>query len=962
MANDSFMDHDIHTFIGKRCLGSSALDDFTNYQGIGHDPLYKRYESVQSVVRKVIDPKYANFLATPDFSTESDSIRWYLPEWREVPRRLTSLTGAERQRYEALKTENITAYRESLNNLSGEDLQVMAGALVGLDDEFMYCADGNIYALAWGMSPDTRKHISIGQLIHEESYIKKHTVTFDAGTDGVLTGVATNTLKITSGDTITANDIPVVNPNEGFEFAGWTPNPLGYKVESDVTFTAAYRPAAVAPAPVPTPVADPVIPAEPEPSPMATCRFNGGENGVVQGESVLVKPLGSTLTAAEIPKVKANKGYKFTGWSVNPVNLIVNGDKTFDAVYQRKRPWYSRWWIWLLTGLLALLLLLLLSWLFPDCSGCACFHEVDVLPDPIEGVIPGDGIHKKDPNGNEIKGPDGKPITDNGPIRDIPINDGKLPTEPIITPPVIGDDGKPAPIVSQPNVPGNPSIIANRLILFLEDENGDLDRLASDFKQAYPGAQYRIIGMDRNVKSLVIEIPENQRETMRENLPSQLTNQRFFVLDEHVMQMNGHQSKTTNAQRGWHLQAVGAREAWGITQGSPNVTVAIVDDGIDPSHSMFKGRIVKPYNVYLQSNQLSSGDGHGTHVAALAVGSTQYANNGAAGIAPNCKLMPVQVFDNEYCTASALVSGIMYAIHNGADVVNVSVGLPLEGLGDYFDDAEQLEIARTYFKDAEKLFERICTVAARKNVIIVFAAGNDSIISLIPPENRPNSLITVGAVNSRLQQTEFTNYGDGTDLSAPGEEIYSAFPVNSFRSEDGTSMAAPIVTGAVALMKSLNKNITVSQARSILYATGKPVQGKLPPMIQIPAALRMLQTGSIPSDVNNGQYGGIGDGGYAETYPPGGDVYVIDPGTGEIPGNGGGSHGYAGGAPGYGGGTPGSGTQPGYSGPSGGKPSPSDIVIYDPRTGSQVPVNPTHPNYDRIMQKIKELQGLLPYN
>ena len=80
--------------------------------------------------------------------------------------------------------------------------------------------------------------------------------------------------------------------------------------------------------------------------------------------------------------------------------------------------------------------------------------------------------------------------------------------------------------------------------------------------------------------------------------------------------------------------------------GDPNFVVAIIDDGIDVNHNMFKGRFFKAYNVFTQNRALSPGQGHGTHVAGLAVGSTEFYPEGAAGVAPKCKIMPVQVFDN----------------------------------------------------------------------------------------------------------------------------------------------------------------------------------------------------------------------------------------------------------------------------------------------------------------------------
>ncbi|HBC22275.1 MAG TPA: hypothetical protein DC009_09500, partial [Porphyromonadaceae bacterium] len=327
-----------------------------------------------------------------------------------------------------------------------------------------------------------------------------------------------------------------------------------------------------------------------------------------------------------------------------------------------------------------------------------------------------------------------------------------------------------------------------------------------------------------------------------------IPNHRFLVFDEQIYEINaglkGASDTYSGAANGWHIDAVRARQGWNITKGSPEVTVAVVDDGIDAGHPMFTGRIKDAYNVYTQNNRLSRGVGHGTHTAGLAVGSLQYLSRGAAGIAPDCKLMPVQVVDNSVCPMSALVSGIMYAIHKGADVVNISIAPTFQGLNALPVEAQR-EIMNSQFKNVEKLWLRVTRLAASKRIILVFAAGNDDILSGIPPENRTQSAITVGAVDSRLYPTDFTNYGTCTDISAPGKGIYSAYPVGSFTSFDGTSMAAPIVTGTIALMKSLKKDLTVEQAYNVLYRTGADVYGNMPPLVQVDRALEGVRKGDF---------------------------------------------------------------------------------------------------------------------
>lgn len=837
-----------HTFFGKRRLCYTDVVDFTDFQGIGRDPLYLRYDSVFSVIKTAIAPEYQHFLAVPQYVDDEDHINWHIDDWNDSPVKLTSLEGLEKAKYEEIKENTITHYRQAALKLNGEELQILACAIKYIDDDRIYCADDKVYLVAWGMTPDTKQHKVIGSVIHEYDFIRKFKITFDPGVHGTFATSLDRYITKNEGKQLAKEDIPEIDTEAGWRFVGWDSNPVGTEVHSNITFTAQYSKEEKVEIPK---IIPPIIDNEPDFEQFYNCRFDAGDNGYIEGSDYVTKPVNSTLSTDEVPEVKAKKGYKFTGWNISPYNCLIDGNKTFVAQYEKILPWYKRWWLWLLglfTGkgclryllwlLLFLLGLWLLSFFLRSCVGCTGHH-------PINGVVPVDSITSSD----------GRTIDDNGIAHPITGEDGRLPDGDMAVSPVMGDGGVLPPIVKQPGVP---DIIGNRLFLFMENENDDVEALAKDFKKAYPGEQYGIIGFDKEVKLLVIQIPEEERDQIRNTINSKIPNHKFIVFDEEIYELNGYVSQSTE-DAGWHLNAIHLKQGWNYTKGSSNVKIAVIDDGIQSNHPMFKGRIVDAYNVFTQNNSLSMGEGHGTHTAGLAAGSAEFYSKGASGVAPKCMLMPVQVFDNKMCPLSALVAGVMYALHHDADVVNISIGPMFKGLN-VLPVEEQDKIANTQFRNVAALWARVCKLAAKKRSILVFAAGNDDILTSIPPENRNESSIVVTAVDKRMYPTVFTNYGPCSDISAPGKGIYSSFPTSSFQSCDGTSMAAPIVAGAVALMKSIKKDLTVEQARNALYSTGADVYGWIPPMVLIDKALDATKKGNfkrveregrnIPDNVN----------------------------------------------------------------------------------------------------------------
>ena len=834
-----------YTLYGKRKICYTEPNDFMDIQGIGSDPLYKRYDSVYSVVEKYISPEHRDFLAHPIYSSKEDKIVWYVKEWTDAPMAYHDLTDLEKERYEAVKNETVSEYRKVCDSLSGEDRQILAGAIKYIDDDFLFCFDDKVVLIAWGMKADSKRHDVRGSILYDLQLQEKYKIRFIPGEQGILKDKLSGSISRIAGAVLTKNDIPEIIANEGYIFKGWEPEPIGMAVNQPMTFKALYdRCPAPAPDPEPKNVPEPEFeqnhvteqspePVDiplPEPQKYVTCRFVSGDYGHIDGRTSFTVPQGYLISDSDIPEVKPIRGYRFIGWNENPSGKILDEDTEFVARYEHREPWYRRIWLWfigsgclkwLLWILLSLLILIALLCLLKGCDGI----------DWCNRVKPAD----------KIETTDGRIIDDNGPIKGIVGDDGKLPDSPVVAP-IIGDDGQMPPIIENP---GAPDIIGNRLNIYFENADVDLDAFAVSLSEAYPSGVCQIIGGDRNIPMLQILIPENMRDAIRESLPGKLPDYNFFVVDEAIFTING-QSGGAVENVGWHLQAINLREAWSVTKGSRDIIIGIVDDGIDAGHDLLKRKIVKPYNVFTQDNRLSTGEGHGTHVAGLAAGSDRMFDEGISGVAPKCRIMPVQVFDNGLCTFSSLTSGIMYAIHKGANVVNVSVGPDFSGL-DILPIADQNQIARTQFKNEERVWRRVIEVAEEHNAIIVFAAGNDNILASISPSNRTDFTVNVAAVDMSIRGTDFTNYGSGSNISAPGKDIASSVPVNQYAVYDGTSMAAPIVAGTVALMKSLDEDISVSDVLAILQSTGRPVSDDVPPMVQADAALVALKTGNIPS-------------------------------------------------------------------------------------------------------------------
>ena len=512
-------------------------------------------------------------------------------------------------------------------------------------------------------------------------------------------------------------------------------------------------------------------------------------------------------------------------------------------------PWWKHFWLWLTTlfagkgclkwllRLLLFLLLLLLLWcLLKNCNGSSPhLGGGDALGDNDSTWL------QEDPN-----------IGNDGGIYD-PHN----PYTPKPTPPDYKDvlppqQGVLPPIEDNPEIiPGNPSIIANRLNILMENTDKSIMDLARDFKEKYPDNKYKVVYYDDVVKRMQIEIPKEEREQLKQEIPPSFAPEyELFVFDEALFEgaYIPNDPAFSDNNKTWYLNAIKAPQAWDITRGSEKVTVAIVDNGFNLKHPELSSKVVQPYNVWKHSNEIFPQQvDHGTHVAgtALAIADNK---KGICGIAPNCKFMPIQVADKRgMMTTTSVLDGILYALYQGADVVNVSLGSQFTGL-DNFPENMQTDLINNHFKEEERLWREIMRIAANHNSTVVVAAGNDNVLAGIDAIQRPELFVTVSATdknNRNFVKAGFSNYGEFSTISAPGVGIYSSVGKNEYQIMDGTSMAAPIVAGAIALMKSLNDTITTKQIICILQSTGIETQGNIGKLIQLDKALQKVKSGEV---------------------------------------------------------------------------------------------------------------------
>ena len=275
------------------------------------------------------------------------------------------------------------------------------------------------------------------------------------------------------------------------------------------------------------------------------------------------------------------------------------------------------------------------------------------------------------------------------------------------------------------------------------------------------------------------------------------------------------------------------QSAWDITTGDTSTVVAILDTGNRLDHPDMEGRvwvnngeidengIDDDGNGYIDdrygwsfsdnSGDVIDNNGHGTHVAGI-VGANPNNGQNIVGMDWNCKIMAVKVLgDDGTGNTSMWHDGMIYAVDNGADVINMSLGgeISHQGTKDYVQEA--------------------VTYAYEQGAMVVVSSGNDGSGSSDYYPAACDDLLAVGSTGGTGSRSSFSNYGGHLDVVAPGEIIWSLKydDYSKVLGMSGTSQAAPHVAGLASLMKSKYPTATVDEIYNAIKNTATDLVGDI---------------------------------------------------------------------------------------------------------------------------------------
>ena len=284
------------------------------------------------------------------------------------------------------------------------------------------------------------------------------------------------------------------------------------------------------------------------------------------------------------------------------------------------------------------------------------------------------------------------------------------------------------------------------------------------------------------------------------------------------------------------LTKLGLAQAQAISQGE-GVIVAVIDTGVQLDHPVLAGSLTTIGKDFVDNDNVPNDDfdgldndgdglideaaGHGTHIAGI-----------IHLVAPKAKIMPLRVLDSDgHGDEFSVGKAIEFAKEHGASIINLSLG----------------SLYRSKFIEEE------IKDATESGILVVAAAGNLNVPDPQYPAGGACAL-AVASVGANDVKSDFSNYGAYVDVSAPGENIYSTFPISGFATWSGTSMATPLVAGQAALIRSKYPSLNPRQVAIWIAGTADVVDGLNLPFlgllghgrINIAASLDKLALGVLP--------------------------------------------------------------------------------------------------------------------
>lgn len=271
----------------------------------------------------------------------------------------------------------------------------------------------------------------------------------------------------------------------------------------------------------------------------------------------------------------------------------------------------------------------------------------------------------------------------------------------------------------------------------------------------------------------------------------------------------------------WNVDYIGSTYAHQMGISGQGVKVGIIDSGINPHNDL---KISGGINILDNNDNYYDGFGHGTKVAGIIAALDN--SYGIIGVAPNVELYSIKVLkSNGKGSISDVVAGIEWAINNNIDILNFSL---------------QTTIDNSVLKTAvQKAFEN--------NILLVASAGNMGGTKKTNTITYPaayEEVISVTSIDKNGERSSYSSTGKQIDISAPGEFVYTTLQSGLYFLADGTSMAAPHVTGVAALILESQPNLNVEEVTKILLKSKKnlgnhKLYGK--GIIDVPKAIKFSQ-------------------------------------------------------------------------------------------------------------------------